>query len=96
MSDYTPEQLIHMAALADSTSLADQLRAHAAALEENAKLKKHAEAMDERERTFRGLIADDAYAASFQSLGQYRTSLLGWIDEKNDIDSAGFPRKEET
>jgi hypothetical protein len=25
---------------------------------------------------FRALLADDAYAASFQSLGQYRTALL--------------------
>lgn len=25
---------------------------------------------------FRALLADDAYAASFQSMGQYRTALL--------------------
>lgn len=25
---------------------------------------------------FRALLADDAYAASFQSVGQYRTALL--------------------
>jgi hypothetical protein len=25
---------------------------------------------------FRALLADDAYAASFQSMGQYRTTLL--------------------
>jgi len=29
---------------------------------------------------FRALLADDAYAASFQSLGQYRTALLKALD----------------
>lgn len=30
----------------------------------------------------RSLIADDSFAISFQSLGQYRTHLLKFIDEK--------------
>lgn len=29
---------------------------------------------------FRALLADDAYAVSFQSLGQYRTALLKALD----------------
>ena len=29
---------------------------------------------------FRALLANDAYAASFQSLGQYRTALLKALD----------------
>jgi hypothetical protein len=30
---------------------------------------------------FRALIADDAFAASFQSLGQYRTALLAALTQ---------------
>jgi len=46
---------------------------------------------------FRALLADDVYAASFQSLGQYRTALLKalatppgppkncWLDDEPDL-----------
>ena len=35
-----------------------------------------------KETTVRDLIASDSYAMTFQSLGQYRTALLKFIDRE--------------
>ena len=40
----------------------------------------HARAVEEQLESLRRLVADDAWAATFQSLGQYRTALLREID----------------
>jgi len=42
---------------------------------------------------FRALIADDAFAASFQSLGQYRTALLAALAQPEPV--APTPTDEE-
>lgn len=58
--------------------------AHAAALE-------RVSALEDRERTFRALIADDDYCANINSADELRKDLLGWIDEENAIDPKGPP-----
>ena len=40
----------------------------------------HARAVEEQLESLLRLVADDAWAATFQSLGQYRTALLREID----------------
>lgn len=43
-------------------------------------------------RALRNLIANDSYAMTFQSIGQYRTALLGHFDNLVDLPnhSPGF------
>lgn len=47
-----------------------------------------------RHRDLRSLIRDDAYAASFQSLGQYRTALLQADDIYRAVNDAHRPEGE--
>ncbi|TMS58504.1 hypothetical protein MW7_007190 [Imbroritus primus] len=44
--------------------------------EENEMLKERCRLMSNRERRMVDAIANDAYAATFQTMGQYRTALL--------------------